>query len=868
MYKARTQTASSVPSLPQFAFLAKTYTTADGVYPGRTVEDHCHIVGKIAKALIERYPIGLQQSLFPPGAELAAACHDIGKISPTFYEKIRQACTQKIPPRLDKAIDPQLERNWGGHAGVSQATAKALAAPKYVSEILGMHHGFSPQLAGKTATAEFFGGSLWQEQRVLLVEHLKKVLNTSWPEMNDEAQARIVAGLTSVADWIGSGSHFEDPANSWDLQSIERAVLESGFVVPTYKKHLQFEDVFEFSPHPAQNALIQTASMPGVYILEAPMGMGKTEAALYAAYNMLHKGLATGIYFALPTQLTSNKIYERFNAFLERILEKDCPHRHALLLHGGAWLVQTEMGEEGRPGGSWFEQSKRGLLAPFAVGTVDQALMAAMRVKHGFVRAFGLAGKVVILDEVHTYDAYTGTLLDALVKLLRSMQCTVVILSATLNHTRRAMLIEQSSPTSAYPLITASNAEHVVQEVFVPPEKNVNVLLKTCCSEDDALDEALLRATQGQQVLWLENTVDGAQEKYRILAARAAEMAVECGLLHSRFTATQRSVNEAKWVHAFGKEGWATRSEQGRILVGTQVLEQSLDIDADFLISRFAPTDMLFQRLGRLWRHAQTPRSNQAVREAWFLAPPLSQAIEDPRLAFGKSAFVYAPYVLCRSLHVWQGKTHVSLPGDIRSFIDATYIEQKDSGPMAVWCAELEEGTKFRRGRKQLQKLAQMGLAGGENEDEKTLPEEQAQTRYSDMDTSNVLLVRALEYEPQKSITRLTLLDGQSLDLPHRKSGLDKTEWKLLTKQLMENMVSVNALIAPKPLTMSHAKALGFGHCFYLGEPLTSSAQDLSMLRVATVNVDYRIQDVEKGQSHDKHNLFYRDDLGYYIKLI
>src|SRR5690606_20205111 len=172
-------------------------------------------------------------------------------------------------------------------------------------------------------------------------------------------------------------------------------------------------------------------------------------------YQMLEKGQASGIYFALPTQLTSNKIFERFNQFLAQILDEECQHR-SLLLHANAWLFDTEMGEEGRPGGAWFNQAKRGLLAPFAVGTIDQALMAAMNVKHGFVRAFGLAGKVVILDEVHTYDAYTGTLLDALVELLRSLHCTVIILSATLNQQRRQQLLARPTSAVTYPLITAS----------------------------------------------------------------------------------------------------------------------------------------------------------------------------------------------------------------------------------------------------------------------------------------------------------------------------------------------------------------------------------------------------------------------------
>jgi CRISPR-associated endonuclease/helicase Cas3 len=442
------------------------------------------------------------------------------------------------------------------------------------------------------------------------------------------------------------------------------------------------------------------------------MGLGKTEAALYAAYQMLDGGQASGIYFALPTQLTSNKIHERFNAFLSRILAPDCPHRSALLLHGKAWLQQTDMGEEGRPGGAWFHQAKRGLLAPFAVGTIDQALMAAMNVKHGFVRALGLAGKVVILDEVHTYDAYTGTLLDALVALLRSLHCTVIILSATLSQERRSQLLGAELRAQDYPLITAVAQGSAPQELAVDTDVAPQLVrLKLQQDERVAVAEALARAEQGQQVLWIENTVQDAQIRYLDLAARAAEMGLECGLLHSRFSMYDRARIEARWVDAFGKPGWKKRGERGRILIGTQVLEQSLDIDADFLVSRFAPTDMLLQRLGRLWRHADAPRTAGARCEAWLLAPELASAIEAPLSAFGASAHVYSPYVLCRSLAVWQARAQISLPQDIRQLIESTYADQPEQGQMARWLHELDNGTPRRKGRKALQQLARIGLA-------------------------------------------------------------------------------------------------------------------------------------------------------------
>ena len=401
-------------------------------------------------------------------------------------------------------------------------------------------------------------------------------------------------GLTTVADWIGSGRFFDRPEETWE-DKIDMALDEAGFVIPGFRHGLSFSEVFGFSPRGAQEQFFKQISGPGVYILEAPMGIGKTEAALYAAYQLLDKGKAGGVYFALPTQLTSNKIYERFNQFLDVILSSDCTHR-ALLLHANAWLVQTDMGEEGRPGGAWFNQSKRGLLAPFAVGTIDQALMAAMNVKHGFVRAFGLAGKVVILDEVHTYDTYTGTIIDALLELLVQLDCTVLILSATLNKKRRETLLGLATRKENYPLITAvpkekfRNNNDIIHELAVTAEHTKKVKIVLQKNQDEAIEEVSRRAEQGQQILWIENTVDEAQQRYLDIAARAFGVGIDCGLLHSRFTVEDRQRIEDKWVRLYGKDGHlqGERQQRGRILVGTQVLEQSLDIDADFLVSRFA----------------------------------------------------------------------------------------------------------------------------------------------------------------------------------------------------------------------------------------------------------------------------------------
>lgn len=843
---------------------AKTQLSNNGnVLLGQTVVEHCHIVGEVAKELISRFPYNISSSLFPSGSPLVASTHDVGKVSPTFVEKIRRACSQ-CSVLTEISIDPNLEREWGGHAGVSQLTALHLNTPRYIPEILGQHHGFSPShmLASKRASDEVFGGDGWQKERERLVCELKKRLSMDWPEVKNEAQARLLAGLTTVADWVGSGKYFEDPSIPWK-KNITRALDSAGMIPPTYKQGMSFTDIFGFSPRVAQQQLLDVVTGPGVYVLEAPMGIGKTEAALYCAYQLLRTHQASGIYFALPTQLTSNKIFERFSTFLngdtnahrQGILADDCLHR-SLLLHSKAWLLNTDMGEECRPGGEWFNQAKRGLLAPFAVGTLDQALMAAMNVKHGFVRAFGLAGKVVILDEVHTYDAYTSTLLDALVKLLRELHCTVIILSATLNRERRRQLLGYNALRDDYPLITAIPNGQAAQELHVAVSENesydVAVRLVGKCKL--AIEEALYRAEQGQQVLWIENTVKEAQQRYLDFAARASELGVACGLLHSRFTPEHRQEKEARWVSIYGKEGWADRNKQGRILVGTQVLEQSLDIDADFLVTRFAPTDMVLQRIGRLWRHSDTPRATSAQCECWLIAPDLAPAISSPEAAFGSSAFVYSPYVLCRSLEVWESLTKLTLPTQIRDLIEQTYLSRPEHQEMARWLYELDNGTRHNKGRVALSQLARIALS----ECGKTLPESKAQTRYSETNSLDVLLLSGFKLLSEQRASQLTLLNGEQILLPWARHALSTSEWKAVTVQLMNQIVSVPVQDAPRATPLKALRELGLHNCFYLGD----ASENEAVIRMSVINNKGELSGLNKEPLHNE-TLEYRLDIGY-----
>jgi CRISPR-associated endonuclease/helicase Cas3 len=830
--------------------LAKTWRTPEGIKAGRSVLDHCLIVGNVAETMLRRIPQWLRDSLFPEGTPLIVACHDIGKICPTFQKKLYSALsstasTNAILGQIN-SCDAMIEIQWGGHGGISQATLQdLLGEDTYVPYIAGKHHGYTTNLQGLPANCNVFGGEAWQKQREIFVEILKTELKQEFPVISREWQANALAGLTSVADWIGSGQWFENPEQEWQ-PLIEQAVDEAGYLLPIFNPNLSFTEIFGFSAKEAQNTLINCVTHQGVYILEAPMGLGKTEAALYAAYQMLQKNQATGIYFALPTQLTSDKIHERMSAFLEKILNEDSPHRQALLLHGNAMIHQLEMGEDGAPGGSWFSHGKRGILAPFAVGTIDQALMSVMNVKHGFVRAFGLAGKVVILDEIHSYDSFTGTVLNELLEMLRHLHCTVILLSATLTSERRAELLKTPVTENAYPLITAhTENNHLIEKSVINlPDHEALIHLTT---KELALQEALKRAEEGQQVLWIENTVQEAQLLYALCAARMASSKIECGLLHSRFTRHDRAINEREWIRIYGKDGAVLRQTKGRLLIGTQVLEQSIDIDADFLITRMAPTDMLLQRIGRLWRHETTPRPPNSGREAWIIAPSLAAAKEQPEAEFGLTAKIYAPYILCRSLEIWQSLTTLSLPKDIRSLMEATYRSREETGAMAKYLHLLNKK------REELQNHARIGLSCGG----KTLPEERAQTRYSEVESTEVLLFHSYRQDSAQRRVIIELLDGETLSFPMNGRALPRSEWRAIAAKLRQNFVSVTEHQAP--LTCQRKDIEWLRDYCYLGNP----ADEETQLRIGLVAEDGQIFTPHHTQANPRYELRYDSRLGY-----
>jgi len=830
---------------------------------GISVLDHCLITGFVAEALYESLICG-EKELLTKTAPFFASIHDVGKLSPDFQRMIYTSLLGNVKdiPQLQKANENRAERKRESfHGKVSQTSIENyFSQQKMLATIEGMHHGFKPNPQPFAENCEIYGGEKWTNLRHGLIDILKDEFDhIEMPIIEEWNQASVLGGFITVADWIASGGYFGNilQGHSYskdDLKEIARkAVYNAGFRPLSIKSDLKFEEIFGFSPRKIQSDLFESVASPGVYVLEAPMGLGKTEAALYAAYKMLEKGLASGIYFGLPTQLTSNKIYERVQSFLEKIVDKESSFC-LKLLHSSAWLEEDSFGEDAKVGKSWFDSKKRGLLAPFAVGTIDQVLMAAMNVRHSMVRAFGLAGKVVILDEVHSYDSYTGTIMNALVDALKHIGCTVIILSATLTSSQKKKILDlpfEQSLNENYPLIS-SQTDNDFSEISSLGESARNVSIQISKDDKKAFEVALEKAENGEQVLWIENTVAEAQDAYKKLAAKSAEMGLECGLIHSRFIKKQRSEIENKWVSLYGKNGYSKRRTCGRILVGTQVLEQSIDIDADYLVTRICPMDMLLQRIGRLWRHHDNDkiRPSTAKCETLVLSPIVDDVIKSDKV-FGVTGVVYSPYVLSRTLEVLKEIDVVSLPNDIRGLLERVYQERQEDGILAKMKTDLLGKQSH------LQGLARVGLSSAIS----TLPESAVQTRYSDVDTVSVLLLES--YETKENGVEIKFWnESEPLLLPKRPSS--EKEKRDISKKIVEHCV----IVAEKDAPPFDRYIDVFRAYVYLGD---KEDDEKCMFRAVIVDRDCSFRDINRNRleilnDDNPKKMLYTKSVGYKIE--
>lgn len=651
---------------------------------------------------------------------LVVACHDLGKACPGFQ------CKWENLSGMYAGRSPNTEIN---HAFVSQIALSEILQrnswpeelAELVADAVGCHHGerASPSILDRLmGDRRALGKDEWTEARRGLVELLLAVLN---PTMTPTKQTltgpdfMLLSGLTSFADWIGSNEDWFpfgtvedcDDLHDWFQkrriranQALDSLRWEPRTPLSTEAK--SFEEVFEFAPRPLQQAVADALAdlkMPAILLLEAPMGEGKTEAAFFAHLELQRRFGHRGLYIALPTKATGNAMFTRTLEFLQsqgtnRPLDLQ-------LLHGGALLNDTFQGlkvsgiHDPKAGGEvrageWFSNKKRALLSEYGVGTIDQALLPILPVRHNFVRLWGLANRVVVFDEIHAYDAYTGTLLVHLLRWLLALGSSVVLLSATLSPSIRRKLAgvvgsNLPEPEKPYPRLSIfCPGEKVYQKHFeADPARRQTVRLQAISPDLSGMRTALEEhLTRGGMGLALVNTVQRAQELYRLfpdgesleregmrLGKRLSD-GTEIFLFHARFPADRRQKREEEALETFGEGGNRTGC---KILIATQVVEQSLDLDFDLIATDLAPIDLVLQRAGRLWRHARTSRP---ISEPILLVAGLAG---DKPPSFGKPLWwgkVYREDVLLRTWCLLQAKWDLRLPDEIDTLVQSVYEEQ------------------------------------------------------------------------------------------------------------------------------------------------------------------------------------------------
>lgn len=685
-----------------------------------------------------------------------AAIHDLGKATPVFQAKTRN---RGFPDALDAVLlENQLQAglvmpldsykmsfpNAGKspHALATQLLLEKFGCSRHFAAILGSHHGkpansmmlFSQKIESYSKNYGFnsSGREGWEAvQR----EALQYALNLSGfsslsqlPKPDMEAQV-LLSGLAIMADWIASNETYFpyiDLDSDWPRmltpqvtqvradrgwQSLNLPACwdaqDGSMGTALYQERFLLDDHSLFVPNAMQLAAAQVAQetlQPGIMVIEAPMGQGKTEAALVAGEIYAQKAGRSGIFFALPTQATSDGIFSRIQYWASLL---DSGREHSIrLAHGKAQFNRqySKLFEGGSNIGvdeadplvvhPWFEGSKKSLLADFVVGTVDQMLMAALRQKHVMLRHIGLVNKVVIIDECHAYDAYMNQYLERVLGWLGSYGVPVIMLSATLPASKRRSMVEaylgDRKPDTGeekncwhqsvgYPVITWTDGGSV--NSLSPGAVTASAEVELGRIALEGITNYLTgQLEEGGCIGLLFNTVKAAQQMADRLRPYFGD-AVE--LLHSRFIAPDRATKEEQLLDELGKPRIGRARPPLRIVVGSQVLEQSLDIDFDLLITQLCPMDLLLQRIGRLHRHKR--RRPTAFTRARCLI------IKDENTLIDKgSEFVYGRYLLMRTVALLPPDGTMTLPGDIPKLVQAVYDEDI---PLP------EESDEYRRAR-------------------------------------------------------------------------------------------------------------------------------------------------------------------------
>jgi CRISPR-associated endonuclease/helicase Cas3 len=602
-----------------------------------------------------------------------------------------------------------------------------------LAEVTHLIHHFRPQ---DIAAAQEFAVAA---RALLLTQRAAQVANAMDPEPFERACKELswwIAGVAVLADWIGSNADIfqyrDTPATSlhsyWQeaLVMAQAALAASGVLPVKRQVGMSFDALFPAIAHPsplqAWAANVPLDAGPQIHLLEDVTGAGKTEAAVMLAHRLMASGCAEGFFIGLPTMATANAMYGRIASVYDKLFGSEAS---LVLAHGRKTLVEAFAASVIEPGADendpqqldesatqrclrWLaDHNKRALLAPAGVGTVDQALLGVLQSKHQSLRLLGLTRKVLVIDEVHACDAYMQRTLESLLEFHARAGGSAILLSATLTGQMKTALLEafakgcrQSAPNlvaSAYPLATSWSALRVgqlaevaaVAEVPIATRPDVRRTLQVRCESNvtTVIEGIKVALDAGQCVAWIRNTVGDA------LAAHAEFLlhipADQITLFHARYALGDRLDIEEQVLAHFGPTS-TPDLRAGRLLIATQVAEQSLDVDFDLLVSDLAPIDRIIQRAGRLRRHVRdalgqrltTPGATDQRGQPtlWVLVPPWA---DEPAANWFKQAFPKVVKVYPHHGQLWRTARALrvgtlTMPDDARRVIEDVFGEDSD----------------------------------------------------------------------------------------------------------------------------------------------------------------------------------------------
>ena len=691
---------------------------------------HLADVGATMEALLRQPTIrdrvaragGLDDLPESTAARLAvfAALHDVGKVNVGFQCRVwPHGAETSLPPRVGHTVDLAPVLTWldaeaagwfYDGIGWDAMTTWDDRGGKVASDMLVAtlsHHGDPIAIEGarqpNPAAWRAFGAIDPSAEIQAIGRAVREWFPAAWdpaapPLPASPAFQHMFLGLCTLADWIGSNTDWFPFSSDPDPAYIDRARKQAARALRDPRIGLDIEEqraiegaapardfralFARAAPRPVQDHAVGDLG-ERLMLIEAETGSGKTEAALWRFSELYREGRVDGVYFALPTRAAAAQIYERTQRFARSAFESDIDVVLAVPGYtsnvGG---LAPSRYADGPPVLPWAtEGPKRFLAAQLAVGTVDQALLGALRVRHAHLRSSCLARNLLIVDEVHASDAYMRVILDATLRMHLDAGGYAVLLSATLGAASRSFWLGEDIPplnqaiTVPYPAVSVRGGG--VTQHPAACEKRVSVRARADMDDYTAVAlGAVAAARSGASVLVVRNTVDAALRTQRAVeaaAGAASDLLLRASGIatphHGRYAASDRRAIDRAVEERFGK-GRADGS--GTIAVGTQTLEQSLDLDADLLITDICPADVLLQRIGRLHRHDRGRPSGFEKPECVVLTPDgsdLAPLLTQPRNGLG--AYVYPDLRMIEAVRRLIGDAaEWDIPADSRRIVE------------------------------------------------------------------------------------------------------------------------------------------------------------------------------------------------------